>query len=103
MTWSEALEWYDETSRSKTYGIYRQTLNNVRSNLYSEAQLPGWALTGLRWVMEDPGTQDLIGKLLTRQIPPEVMQLATPAVALGALMRGPLRDIRKRLNELVMQ
>ena len=53
--------------------------------------------------MEDPSTQDLIGKLLTRQIPPEVMQLATPAVALGALVRGPLRDFRKRLNELVMQ
>lgn len=101
MTWSEALEWYDETSRSKTYGMYRQTLNNVRTNLYSETRLPGWALTGLRWVMEDPGTQDLIGKLLTRQIPPEVLQVATPAVALGALMRGPLRDFRKRLNALV--
>lgn len=97
MTWNEALEWYDETTRSKTYGMYRQTLTNVKNNFYNaDQQMPGWALTGLRWVMEDPTTIDLFGKLMTRQIPPEVINMATPAVAVGALMRAPLREFRKR-------
>ncbi|MCA0458047.1 MAG: NAD(P)/FAD-dependent oxidoreductase [Chloroflexi bacterium] len=98
MSWDEALEWYDETTRSKTYGMYRQTLDNVKANLYNaNQQLPSWALTGLRWVMEDPTTVDLFGKLMTRQIPPEVVRMATPAIAIGALVRAPLREIRKRL------
>lgn len=97
MSWKEALDWYDETTRSKTYGMYRQTLANVKSNLYDSNQaLPGWALTGIRWLMEDPTMADLLGKLMTRQIPPEVVTMATPAVAVGALMRAPLREFRKR-------
>ncbi|MBI1278320.1 MAG: hypothetical protein GC179_09355 [Anaerolineaceae bacterium] len=97
MSWEEALEWYDETTRSKTYGMYRQTLMNVKANLYdSNQQLPGWALTGIRWLMEDPTMADLLGKLMTRQIPPEVVTMATPAIAVGALMRAPLREFRKR-------
>ncbi len=97
MSWDEALEWYDETTRSKTYGMYRQTLANVKTNLYDSNQaLPGWAITGLRWLMEDPTMADLLGKLMTRQIPPEVVQMATPAVAVTALVRAPLREFRKR-------
>lgn len=97
MSWEEALEWYDETSRSKTYGMYRQTLANVKANLYdTNQQLPGWALTGLRWLMEDPTMADLLGKLMTRQIPPEVVRMATPAIAVGALVRAPFRELRKR-------
>jgi hypothetical protein len=39
-----------------------------------------------------------IGKMLTRQLPPEVVQMATPAVALRALMRGPWVDARRQLR-----
>ncbi len=102
MSWGEALEWYDETTRSKTYGMYRQTLTNVKTNLYNtNQQLPGWALTGLRWIMEDPTTVDLLGKLMTRQIPPEIMTMASPAIAVGALVRAPLREFRKRWSALL--
>ncbi len=97
MSWDEAMEWYDEATRSKTYGMYRQTLANVKTNLFdSNQQLPGWALTGIRWLMEDATMVDLLGKLMTRQIPPEVLTMATPAIAVGALVRAPLREFRKR-------
>lgn len=97
MTWEQALHEYDEAVRVKTYGMYRRTLNAVQENLYSERQMPGWALSGLRWVMEDPQMHELMGKMFTRQLPPEMISLLTPAVALNAVLRGPLRDLRKRL------
>ncbi len=100
MSWDEALNWYDETARSKTYGMYRRTIQSVRESFYNEGRLPGWAVIGLRWVMEDPNMHDLIGKLLTRQIPPEVVTLATPPVMFGAMLRGSLNDFRKRLIEI---
>lgn len=99
-SWEAALNWYDETFRIKTYGMYQRTLAQVRDNLYSPAQLPGWALNGVRWVLEDPAMHDLLGKALTRQLPPELVTLMTPPVVVGALVRGPLRDIRKRLEKL---
>lgn len=99
-SWDAALADYDEMTRIKTYGMYRAALNNVRQNIYTKTELPGWALGGLRWVMEDPTMKDLMGKMLTRQLPPELISLATPPVAVGALMRGPLRELRKRAQEL---
>lgn len=96
--WPAALEWYDETARIKTYGMFRATLQNVRQNIYADnTQVPEWALTSLRWMMEDDSMRDLMGKLMTRQVPPEVMSVMMPGVMAGALLRGPLRDLRKRL------
>jgi hypothetical protein len=46
--------------------------------------------------MEDPTMADLLGKLMTRQIPPEVVTMATPAIAVSAMVRAPLREFRKR-------
>jgi flavin-dependent dehydrogenase len=96
-SWPEALEWYDETARSKTYGRYRAALDSVQQSMY--IPLPGWALGGLRWVMEDPAMQDLFGKLLTRQLPAEVVNLLTPPLMAGAVLLGPLRDLQKRLAD----
>jgi flavin-dependent dehydrogenase len=95
-TWAGAMDWYDETARIKTYGRYKAALASVQQNIYNP-QLPGWALGGLRWVMEDPAMHDLFGKLLTRQLPPEVITMLTPPAIVGAMVRGPLRDLRKRL------
>ncbi|MEO8608141.1 MAG: NAD(P)/FAD-dependent oxidoreductase [Chloroflexota bacterium] len=95
-SWAEAMAWYDETARSKTYGRYRAALDSVQQSIYNP-EIPGWALGGLRWVIEDPTMQDLFGKLLTRQLPPEVINLLTPPALVGAILRGPLRDLRKRL------
>jgi flavin-dependent dehydrogenase len=95
-SWSEAMEWYDETARIKTYGRYKAALLSVQQSIYTP-EIPGWALGGLRWVMEDPAMQDLFGKLLTRQLPAEVITALTPPTLLGAMVRGPLRDLRKLL------
>ncbi|MBZ0288928.1 MAG: FAD-dependent monooxygenase, partial [Anaerolineae bacterium] len=95
-SWEAALEWYDETARAKTYGRYKAALDSVQQSIYNP-EIPGWALGGLRWVIEDPAMQDLFGKLLTRQLPPEVIALMTPPAMVGALLRGPLRDLRRRL------
>ncbi|MBZ0285543.1 MAG: NAD(P)/FAD-dependent oxidoreductase [Anaerolineae bacterium] len=96
--WTHALADYDETTRIKTYGMYKRTLDQVRQNLYSPAQVPGWALNGIRWVMEDPAMHWLMGQMLTRQLPAEVVTLLTPGVAVGAMMRGSLRDLRKMVG-----
>jgi flavin-dependent dehydrogenase len=97
--WPEALEWYDDTVRSRTYGMYQRTLETVRQSFFTApVQIPAWAGTLFRWVMEDPATTALFGKMLTRQLPPEVVQMATPAVALRALMRGPWVDARRQLQ-----
>ena len=69
---------------------------SVQQSIYNP-QIPGWALGGLRWVMEDPAMHDLFGKLLTRQLPPEVITMLTAPTIMGAMVRGPLRDLRKRL------
>jgi flavin-dependent dehydrogenase len=98
-SWPEALEWYDEAARAKTYGRYRAALDSVQQSIYNP-EIPGWALGGLRWVIEDPTMQDLFGKLLTRQLPPEVITLMTPPAIVGAILRGPLRDLQKRLAGL---
>lgn len=95
-TWAEAIAWYDETARIKTYGRYKAALLSVQQSIYNP-QIPGWALGGLRWVMEDPVMHDLFGKLLTRQLPPEVITMLTAPTIVGAMVRGPLRDLRKRL------
>lgn len=94
-SWQSALADYDEMTRIKTYGMYRAALENVRQNIYNKAEVPGWALGGLRWVMDDPTVKDLMGKMLTRQLPPELITLATPPAMVGALMRKPFHDLRK--------
>jgi flavin-dependent dehydrogenase len=96
-TWSGALRWYDQTVRMKTFGAYQAALNSVQMNLYGARDLPGWALTGMRWLAEDPSLHDLMGKMLTRQLPAELMLMLYPPLVAGAMVRGPLRDLRKRL------
>lgn len=96
-TWEQASAEYDETTRIKTYGMFRTTLMNVQNNLYNDNQLPGFALSGLRWAMEDPAMAKLFGQMLTRQLPPELLTLMMPSVMAGGVARGVLRDFRKRL------
>ncbi len=96
-TWDEALAWYDETARAKTYASYKLALNNVKNNIYSRNPLPGHMI---RWMMEDPLLHWLSGKSLTREIPAELITLMTPPVMVGAMMAGPLRDLRRGLDEI---
>lgn len=99
MTWAEALDWYDETVRIRTYGAYRSVLGRVQASLYSSAQPPDWMVQAAsRWVMSDPDMQNLMGRFLTRQIPIDALPLMTPPVIAGAVVRGGLRELRDRVR-----
>jgi flavin-dependent dehydrogenase len=99
MNWAGAVEWYDETVRIKTYSTYKALLTRVQGSLYAPAP-PEWVVDKFsRWVMDDPDMQDLMGKLLTRQIPADMMTLMTPPVIAKAMIRGGLRDLQKGILE----
>lgn len=100
MTWPTALAGYESAVRAETYPMYRATLERVRTNLYTE--LPPWATklasrTILRWLIEDPLCQEEVGKMMTRQAAPD--QIMSPPILIGAMLRGPLRDLKTRLEK----
>lgn len=100
MTWANALDWYDETVRIKTYSTYKALITRIENSFYTPQ--PDWMVFALtKWVMDDPGMQDLMGKFITRQIPADVMQLISPPIIARAVVRGGLRDLRERLTERV--
>jgi hypothetical protein len=51
-----------------------------------------------RWLGEDDTAKDFAGKLLTRQIPPNIASLMLPQIMLGAALRGGLRDLQRRVQ-----
>lgn len=93
-TWPEALDWYDETARIKTYAHYKALLARINQTLYQQTSLPE-PLT--RWMVEDPMLQALMSRFITHQLPADVMLMAMPAVAAQAVVRGGLRDLRQRI------
>jgi flavin-dependent dehydrogenase len=100
MNWSAALAWYDAAARAETRPMYRSTLDRVQQSFYSE--LPDWlfklgSATFARWLMEDKVVQENLGMMLVRKLSPE-RAMSLP-LALGAMMRGPLRDLSKRLEQ----
>lgn len=105
LSWQEALDEYDRIARIKTFSMYRALQTRVQASFYSAltpASLPVWASDSLnRWLMEDEQTSRLLGKMLTREFPPEVINLLAPPVMLGAIARGSLSDagrwLRRRL------
>ncbi len=98
-TWDEALTWYDETARIKTYAMYKSVLNRVQVSLYPQNQPPEWLQNTVgRWMMEDPALHSLFGRFITRQMPADMMRLMTPPVLAGAVVRGGLRDLRQRVR-----
>jgi flavin-dependent dehydrogenase len=103
MDWAQALDWYDETVRIKTYGTYRALQSRIQGSLYAPAA-PEWMVNMFsRWVMDDPDMQDLLGKMLTRQIPADMMTLMSPPVIARALVRGGLRDLQRNLQRSMLQ
>lgn len=99
LSWEAALTAYETSVRAETYPMYRATLERVRANLYTE--IPEWASkiagrTIVRWLIEDPLCQAEMGKLLTRQTPPD--QIMSPPILIGAVLAGPLRDLRAALE-----
>ncbi len=99
MTWPEAVAWYDETARIKTYAVYKALLARVNESIYNRRDIPVWAQdTLMRWVMEDPKLHQLMGRFITHQLPADVMMVMMPAVAAQAVMRGGMRDLRRRIE-----
>ncbi|MBK9751874.1 MAG: NAD(P)/FAD-dependent oxidoreductase [Chloroflexi bacterium] len=93
--WGEALAAYDAAVRRHTYPMYSSTLERVRTSLYEPA--PAWAQTPVRWLLQDPLTMERFGLMLTRQI--DADRVMTPTLMLGALLRGPLRDLSRFLDK----
>jgi flavin-dependent dehydrogenase len=105
LTWGEALAAYDRVARMKTYPMYKTLQGRVRNSFYSNLTggvnlpIPAWAGQKVgEWVMQDEGMSQLMGMMLTRQIPPDMLTLFAPPVVLGAIARGSLRELRQRLN-----
>lgn len=102
-TWDDALDWYDETARIKTYAMYKSLLNRVQTSFYAaQPEIPPWAQqTVLRWISEDPEMHRLFGRMITRQIPADAVTLMSPPVMARAVMRGGLRDLRERIEAML--
>ncbi|QPC82379.1 NAD(P)/FAD-dependent oxidoreductase [Phototrophicus methaneseepsis] len=97
LTWDEALAEYDENARIKTYPMYKVLQRRVKESFYPQPSiLPEWLNEQMtRWMFEDPDVKSLVGKMLTRQIPADMVNLMGPPTLFGAIARGPLRDFRK--------
>jgi flavin-dependent dehydrogenase len=97
MSWDKALEWYDETVRIKTYGMYKSLPLLSQAGFYN--QLPQNLKDLLsEWMYTDKHFQSFIGKYLTRQIPGELLPVVSPVVAFSALIRGAARQAARSLN-----
>jgi flavin-dependent dehydrogenase len=100
LTWEAALAWYDAAARAETFPMYQSTLERIRSTIYSD--VPDWlvklgSLTFGRWILEDKLIQERMGLMLVRKVAPQ--SAITLPLTLGALARGPLRDLSKRLSD----
>lgn len=97
MTWAEALAWYDEQMYLETYYMYKMLLNRVESTMFTV--MPDWMQNTVgRWMIEDADAKAFAGKLLTRQVSPNIASLLLPTVMLRAVVRGGVRDMRRRLG-----
>jgi flavin-dependent dehydrogenase len=100
--WAQALLDYDRGARAETYPMYRSTLTRVRDSLYPTT--PEWVTrfstqTWARWIFEDRLVSEQLGLMLTRQISPREMMSAP--IVIGALLRGPLRDLSHFLGRQI--
>ncbi len=100
--WAQALIDYDRDARAETYPMYRSTLARVHDSFYPSN--PEWftrfsTQTWARWIFEDRLVSEQMGLMLTRQIKPREM-LSAPIV-IGALLRGPLRDLSRFLDKQI--
>jgi flavin-dependent dehydrogenase len=94
--WAEALTAYDQRARRETYPMYMSTIERSRASLY--ARTPEWLKTPLRWMLQDPLMQEQMGLMLTRQVRASEVQML-PRM-LGAVARGPLRDLSRLLERM---
>lgn len=101
-SWQHALDEYDDVARVKTYPMYKALQTRIRASFYTEGDLPvppQMMHTVSRWMLEDPAFNQLMGKMLTRELPPDMITLLAPPTILGALAKGPVRDFTERVKK----
>jgi flavin-dependent dehydrogenase len=109
MLWDQALAWYDEKMRVETYYMYQAAIDRVRLNLYTppvatdNPLVAGMVGNMVRWTMEDPQMLEYVGKFFTRQASPNTFTLMAGPMAVGALVRGGLRDFQKEVEQRLPQ
>lgn len=95
-TWMQAIAGYEAVVRAETEPMYRNTLDRVKNELYSQA--PAWTMTTtLRWLLEDPEYQRRLGLVLVRAL--DVRTAYPSVVILRALARGALSDLGYRIGK----
>lgn len=95
-TWDEALDWYDETARIKTYAMYKSLINRVDLSFFNRQEMPPQFQ---QWLMNDPLMHEVMGRFITRQLPADMMRAMTPALMGTAIVRGGLKDLRERVEK----
>jgi len=101
-TWDEAVAWYDETARIKTYAMYKALMSRVKASMYGSMDIPDWLQERIaKWALEDPALGGLFARFITRQMPADAMTLMTPAYTARAVVRGVRRDLRDRAKALL--
>ncbi|MGJ3239592.1 MAG: NAD(P)/FAD-dependent oxidoreductase [Anaerolineae bacterium] len=101
INWETAISEYDDIARVKTYPMYKSLQNRIQTSFYSDqgATIPTWLQDSLaRWVLDDAEFQELVGKLFTREVPPDYITLMTPPTLVGAVARGIRKDIEQRVK-----
>jgi flavin-dependent dehydrogenase len=94
LTWHAALAEYDETCRIVTYGMYKSLQRRIYTTFYQPPALPPLLQ---QWIAQDDTIMNLMGRMLTRQIPPDMVQLLLPPLMIRAMARGAVKEGVKRL------
>lgn len=104
LSWNEAIAEYDKLARVKTYPMYKSLQTRIQASFYSNGDLPipEWAQENLsRWMLDDEEFMGLVGKFITRELPPDYVTLMTVPTMFGAVARGVRKDIEKRIKERI--
>ncbi len=96
LTWTAALKDYDETCRIMTYGMYKSLQQRVYTSFYQPPALPPLLQ---QWVSDDEAVLTLMGRMLTRQISPDMMQLLMPPLMARAVARGAVKEAVKEVGK----
>lgn len=104
LTWEEAVRVYHEVVRVRTYPMYKTLQDRVFGSFYSgmnTRSVPAWASDAVRtvgaWALADEDVNALMGKMLMRQLPPDLVTVLAAPTLMRAVARGGLNALRQRL------
>ena len=105
LSWDAAIAEYDELARVKTYPMYKSLQNRIQTTMYTNPEnnnLPEWVepLVG-RWLLSDEAVVDLFGKMMVRDMHPDMVTVLTPPTLIGAVARGIRKDVEKEIKKRI--